>query len=145
MTHKTPAKTLREVGLREGFRSGLEDKIAEQLRAAGFDPQYESLTIEFTRPARVHKYRPDFPLANGIIIETKGRFVTEDRQKHLLIKAQHPNLDIRFVFSNSRARISKTSKTTYADWCQKHGFQYADKRIPEDWLHAPPVHHSPDD
>jgi hypothetical protein len=69
-----------------------------------------------------------------LIIETKGRFVTEDRQKHLLIKAQHPELDIRFVFSNSRAKISKTSKTTYAAWCDKYGFKYADKRIPEAWL-----------
>lgn len=54
--------------------------------------------------------------------------------KHLHIKAEHPDLDIRFVFSNSKQRISKTSKTTYADWCLKHGFQYADKEVPKEWL-----------
>lgn len=73
-------------------------------------------------------------LANGIVVETKGRFITADRQKHLLVKAQHPDLDIRFVFSNSRTRISKTSKTTYADWCRKYGFMFADKSIPPEWM-----------
>lgn len=67
-------------------------------------------------------------------METKGRFITEDRKKHLLVKAQHPELDIRFVFSNSRARISKTSATTYGAWCERYGFAYADKKVPEGWL-----------
>ena len=71
-------------------------------------------------------------------MESKGRFVTEDRQKHLLVKKQHPELDIRFVFSNPRARISKTSATTYAAWCDKHGFLYAEKFIPAAWLKEPP-------
>ena len=74
-------------------------------------------------------------LSNGIIVESKGRFVTADRKKHLLIKKQHPTLDIRFVFSNSKAKINKGSKTTYGDWCDKHGFLYADKLIPEEWLY----------
>lgn len=134
MAYKTPADKLAEVGLREGFRSGLEEKIADQLISLGVPVVFETLKIEYMKPARKSKYTPDFSLPNGIIIETKGRFVTADRQKHLLVKAQHPHLDIRFVFSNSRARISKTSQTTYADWCQKHGFQYADKFIPLEWI-----------
>lgn len=135
--HKTSSKTLRAVGLREGFRSGLEDEVAKQLLILGIEPKYEELTIPYTKPARVHKYTPDFQLPNGIIIETKGRFVTADRQKHLLIKAQHPELDIRFVFSNPNARISKKSTTTYADWCRKNGFLFAHRRIPEEWINEP--------
>jgi hypothetical protein len=73
-------------------------------------------------------------LSNGIVIETKGRFLLADRQKHILVKKHNPTLDIRFVFSNSNARISKTSTTTYAQWCKKNGFQYADKMIPKEWL-----------
>ncbi len=64
------------------------------------------------------------------MVETKGRFLTADRQKHILIKDQHPALDIRFVFSNPNTRISKQSKTTYAMWCETHGFLYAPKTIP---------------
>jgi hypothetical protein len=134
MVARTSSSDLAKVGLKEGFRSGLEDKVAVQLRAAGFDPHYEEDVIPYTKPERIHKYHPDFRLRDGLYIETKGRFVTADRQKHILIKAQHPDIEIRFVFSNSKARISKSSKTTYADWCIKHGFLYADKLIPKDWL-----------
>lgn len=135
----------RQAGIKHGWRSGLEEAAAAQLDAAGIDYGYESETIEYTRPAKVHRYKPDFILPNGIIVETKGRFVTADRQKHLLIKADHPDLDIRFVFNNPNSRISKTSKTTYGMWCDKYGFLYAKAPtpaqlrkgapvIPEEWL-----------
>lgn len=129
-----PTSSPRHVGLREGFRSGLEEKIAAELAAVGITNVFESITIEYNKPARTAKYTPDFILPNGIIVETKGRFVTADRQKHILIKQQRPDLDIRFVFSNSRQRISKTSKTTYAMWCQRYEFKFADKSIPQAWL-----------
>ena len=124
------------VGLRLGFRSGLEEKVAAQLKQTGVPFRYEAKEdrIEYLKPAKISRYSPDFVLPNGIIIETKGRFVTADRQKHLLIQEQQPDLDIRFVFSNSRQKISKQSKTTYAMWCFTHGFQFSDKAIPEDWL-----------
>jgi len=83
---------------------------------------------------RNKSYTPDFILPNGVIVESKGRFTTDDRMKHLEIKKQHPELDIRFVFSNSRAKIRKGSKTTLGMWADKNGFMYADKRIPEEWL-----------
>lgn len=116
------------------FRSGLEEHVADQLDQLGVAFEYESLVIKFTRPERMHRYTPDFILPNGIIIETKGRFLTKDRQKHLLIKKQHPDLDIRFVFSNPNQRISKISKTTYAKWCNTNGFEYAKQTIPTTWL-----------
>ncbi len=121
-------------GLKEGYRSGLEEVIANQIRSAGIPVEYETTKIKYVKPSRNSTYTPDFVLPNGIIIESKGRFVTTDRQKHLLIKTQHPKLDIRFVFSNSKSRISKQSKTTYADWCDKNGFIYADKLIPHTWF-----------
>lgn len=90
--------------------------------------------MTYTIPESVHKYTPDFILPNGIIIEAKGLFETADRQKHLLIKKQYPHLDIRFVFQNPNNRLYKGSKTTYADWCKKHGYQYATKLIPSAWF-----------
>lgn len=126
-------RTSKSVGLARGFRSGLESAVHAQLTGAGLEVEYEKDKIEYTKPARKSKYTPDFRLPNGIYVETKGRFTTDDRQKHLLIKQQHPDLDIRFVFSNSRARISKASSTTYADWCEKYGFKYHDKVVPPAW------------
>lgn len=121
-------------GISEGYRSGLEEVVSEQLTKAGIEFEYESTKIDYIKPVTKHKYTPDFILHNNIIVETKGRFVTADRKKHLLIKEQHPTLDIRFVFSRSKTPISKQSKTTYADWCEKNGFKYADKLIPDAWL-----------
>jgi hypothetical protein len=132
MTKKHSDK--RKAALKHGYRSGLEDTIANQLDMMRVKYKYEELKISYTVPESKHKYTPDFQLPNGIIVETKGRFVTADRKKHLLVKQQHPELDIRFVFSNPRCKISKVSKTTYADWCDKYGFKYSAKMIPEEWI-----------
>lgn len=126
--------TAKQVAKKYGFRSGLEERIAEQLDKAGVEYTYEQVKLNYIKPASKHVYTPDFVLANGIIVETKGRFLIADRQKHLLVKKHNPTLDIRFVFSNSKAKISKTSYTTYAMWCEKNGFKYADKEIPQEWM-----------
>ena len=120
-------------GIKYGYRSGLEVKVSDQLKEAGINFEYESFKIEY-EVQEFRKYTPDFKLPNGIIIETKGRFVAADRKKHLLIQKQHPDLDIRFVFTNSRAKLNKGAKSTYGEWCDKYGFLYADKWIPESWL-----------
>ena len=126
------------MGIIHGFRSGLEEKVAAQLQAAGCPVLYEQHKVHYVWPAQDSTYKPDFILPNGIVVETKGRFLTEDRQKHKHLKEQHPALDIRFVFSNARARLTKVSKTTYAAWCERYGFPWADKLIPPAWLSERP-------
>jgi hypothetical protein len=130
-------KTSSKLGLEHGFRSGLEDLNAKHLLSIGEKVRYEAHTLEYTQPGKLRKYTPDFILGNGIVIETKGRFLTADRQKHKLIKAAHPDLDLRFVFSNPHQRISKQSKTTYAAWCEHNGFLWADKTVPVSWTKEP--------
>lgn len=122
--------------IRRGWRSGLEKELIKQLKKAGVDAEYEPFKVPYTIPESAHSYTPDFVLPNGIVIESKGRFTLDDRKKHLFLKDQYPHLDLRFVFSNSRGRIRKGSKTTYAIWCEKHGFKYADRSIPPDWIKA---------
>ena len=88
--------TSQQVGLIQGFRSGLEEKIAQQLKSEGIDPKFESLKL----PYRVEKnctYTPDFPVGKKIIIETKGRFQTADRMKMLMVQKQHPEYEFRFI------------------------------------------------
>jgi len=123
----------KDVGLKYGFRSGLEVRVAKELQAQGIPYTYEEDKIQYTKPSRLSTYTPDFRIGN-LYIETKGRFMVADRQKHILIKEQHPDIDIRFVFSNPKQRISKSSRTTYAMWCEKHGFLYAKESIPHQWL-----------
>ena len=117
-----------------GYRSGLENKVDSALSEQSISFEYEVTQIEYIKPQTTHKYTVDFTLPNGILIETKGRWTTEDRKKHLLIKDQHPELDIRFVFQNPNGKIRKGSKTSYADYCDKHGILWADKEIPKEWL-----------
>ncbi len=116
-----------------GYRSKLEMVISDKLKSDRRKFRYEEIKIEW-EDVSYRTYTPDFVLNNGIIVEVKGRFVPADRRRQLLIRKQHPDLDIRFVFENSQSKILKGSKTTYAKWCIKHGFRYYDRIIPEDWL-----------
>lgn len=120
-----------------GFRSGLEDKVSKQLESKNVKFEYEMWKIPYVIPASNHLYCPDFLLPNGIFVETKGLWEAADRKKHLLIREQYPELDIRLVFSSSRTKIYKGSPTSYADFCEKHGIQFADKLIPVSWLKEP--------
>ena len=113
------------------FRSGLEDRIAKQLDRQGIPYLYECSKYPYITES---KYTPDFFLRSGIIIEAKGFFKPSDRRKMLAVKAQHPELDIRFIFQRNNT-LSKQSKTTYGDWATKHGFPYCIfPNIPESWL-----------
>ena len=115
------------------YRSGLEKSTALVLAGCQKVVSYEQLKIEW-EDLRYRTYTPDFQLDNGILIETKGQFDSEDRHKHIEVRKQHPELDIRFVFSNAKSKLYKGAKTTYAQWCEKQGFLWANRVIPEEWL-----------
>ena len=118
---------------KRGYRSGLEVKLSEYLTELKQPYLYEKIKIEW-EDLTYRTYTPDFVLTNGIIIESKGLFTSDDRRKHLEVQKQHPTLDIRFVFYNSKVKLSKTSKTTYGMWCDKHNIKYFDKIVPLPWL-----------
>lgn len=118
---------------RSGYRSGLEEKVVAALARRSVTFEYEEHTLVFTPKAR--HYTPDLYLPlQDIYIEIKGYFLAKDRSKHLMIKDQYPDLDLRFVFSNPNNKLSKKSKTTYAGWCDRHGFLWAKGFVPKEWL-----------
>ena len=119
------------------FRSKFERSLGVSLRQAGDPYQFEPVWIYYTQPEVIRKYKPDFILGNGIIIEAKGKLESDDRKKMILVKAQFPELDIRFVFQYARGKIYKGSKTTCAKWAANHGFPWADKKIPVEWIMEP--------
>ena len=119
-----------------GYKSGFEKRVSRQIEDAGLSVQYETDQITYTWPERQATYTPDFklPKQGGFFyVETKGRWDVDDRQKHLLIKDQFPDLDIRLCFL-SDGRLYKGSPTRYSEYCEKHGLRYSLKHIPEDWL-----------
>ena len=122
-------------GYRLPYRSKFEVKVAADLGKRKIDFQYEKVSFDYV--PKIRNYTPDFYLPDSkIYIETKGRLTTNDRVKHLLIKDQYPDLDIRFVFVNANNKISRTSKTTYANWCDRHKFLWAESLVPMEWLNG---------
>lgn len=134
MATRYAARGIKKVGT---YRSGLEQKVSDKLEAKNVKFMYEEWSIPYVVPASNHKYTPDYILPNGIIVETKGLWESDDRKKMLLIKEAYPELDIRMVFSSSRTKLYKGSPTSYAEFCEKHGITFADKLIPMEWLKEP--------
>ena len=117
------------------FRSKSEENVCHLLVDLNIPIRYEEIKLDYEW--RENKtYTPDFELPNGIILEVKGRFVLEDRKKHLFIRDQYPDLDIRFIFDNPNKKLYKRGRMTYAAWCDKHNFIYCKRSdgIPEEWL-----------
>jgi hypothetical protein len=133
---KSYSKT--QAGLKWGYRSGLELVISEYLKQSNKSFSYETEKLSYIKPATNHTYTPDFvlPKKNGgkLYIETKGRWVKVDREKMDFVFQQHPDIDIRFVFQNPNAKLYKGSKTTYAQYCDKKGWLWSKKEIPQEWL-----------
>lgn len=123
------------IGKRTGiYRSLFEARVAKVLHTLGVRFEYEKTKLTYVVPERTATYTPDFVLPNGVIIECKGRFTTEDRKKMLLVIANNPTRDIRMLFQNSRVKIRKGSKTSYADWCNKNSVQWAEGQVPQAWI-----------
>lgn len=112
------------------MRSGFERTLAASLKQRKCAFTYEALKVPYTI---AHVYKPDFQLANGIIVEAKGYFRPGDVSKMRAVKAQNPDLDIRFVFMDAHKRIPG-QKQSHAAWADRHGFPWADKTIPDEWI-----------
>jgi len=130
--------SIRALARKHGFRSGLEDRTASQLDENKIKYGYETLKISYIKPATDHVYTPDFVLqkkkGGDMIIETKGRWVAEDRKKLKLIIEQNPGIDLRILFQNPNVKIRKGSKTTYGDFAGKLGVLWDKAPLPEKWL-----------
>ena len=114
------------------FRSKLEENIANLLEGLGVSYQYESEKLGYTIE---HAYCPDFVLPNYTYLEAKGYWDAKDRRKILAVKRDNPSIDLRMVFQSPYNKISKKSKTTYAQWCDKHNIPWtAFHEVPLEWL-----------
>jgi hypothetical protein len=114
------------------FRSKYEAAVAASLVKRGLDCKYEAKGFGYTIRAT---YTPDFFLPNGVIVETKGHFSSDDRRKMLAVKSQYPLLDIRLCFQNAQVKLSKAPKSlAYWQWAERHGFPWCQGHIPTTWF-----------
>lgn len=105
-------------------RSKLELRFEDILKDNGVDYDYEITKIPYVVPQSNHKYVVDWTIRNGVLIETKGWLENlTERKKYQLIKEQHPDIDIRFVFANPQKACGGV-KMTHAEWADKFGFKY---------------------
>lgn len=101
------------------MRNRFEQRLAKTI---GPEFKYEAKRLPYTVQAQ---YLPDWIDVEGKrIIEGKGRFPASDRKKMKAVKEQYPDYEITIVFQNAEAPINKGSKTTNAEWCDKHGIKW---------------------
>ena len=114
------------------FRSKFEAAVAASLVKRGLGYDYETQALPYIIKA---VYTPDFILANGVIVETKGVFDQDDRRKMLAVREAHPHLDIRLCFQRADVKLSKAPKSlTYWQWAERHGFLWCEGHIPTSWF-----------
>ncbi len=105
-------------------RSKLESKFEDILIENKIEYGYEVTRIPYTVPESQHHYTVDFSTLDGTLIEVKGWLSDHtERQKYVLLKQQHPELDLHFVFDNVN-KLCGGTKMTHAKWCEKYGFKY---------------------
>ncbi len=105
------------------YRSKFEQAVGELL---GSFAKHEPEIIPYVQPSKKRRYLPDFKTKAGVYIEAKGKWTADDRQKHVLLREQHPDKRIVIVFMNANVKLSKRSKTTYGDWATAHGIEWYD-------------------
>ena len=118
-------------------RSKLELKFEEIIKDYTIEYDYEITKIPYVVPESKHMYTVDWTFINGLLVETKGYLSDhKERYKYVLIKEQHPDIDLRFVFDNPN-KLCGGTKMTHAKWAQKYGFKFCsvkDTEQIESWL-----------
>jgi len=118
-------------------RSRLELRFEDILREYGVDYGYEITKIPYTVPESKHTYTVDWTILNGVLLETKGYLSDHrERNKYVLLKMQHPDLDLRFVFDNPN-KLCGGTKQTHGAWATKNGFKFCsikDKEQIKQWI-----------
>lgn len=113
-----------------------EERVIDDLKQRSVPHMYEPEKLAYY----VERYYvPDLKVGT-MYVELKGYFRQDAQRKMKAVKAQHPELDIRFVFQNANATIQGAkkrkdgSKMTCAEWAERNGFVYSEGTIPEEWL-----------
>ena len=129
------------------FRSKFEYSVASDLwkRKIAFGYEVESFPffLEMYRGecrecgskdvVSSRSYTPDFFLPGGVVVEAKGKFTPKNRTRMLAFKESNPGVDIRMLFMRNNW-ISSKKRSTYGDWCDKHGFPWSVGTVPKDWI-----------
>lgn len=132
MAYRTYNKRVRTPG--DDLRSYEERVVQEALRGLSLPFQYECTKLDYVLRK---KYTPDFSV-EGVHVEVKGWWPPEDRAKLKAVRLGNPNDVILVILVRPQTKISKTSKTTYAQWCEQWGISWVpfdkDPEVIRQWV-----------
>jgi hypothetical protein len=118
--------------------SKFEEKFEQTLIASGIQYVYEAVKVFFTPPLKRRSKTWDWLITTDsgstFVCETKGWWPSKVRLAETEAIKQNPNTDVRYCFQKASTKINKNSKTSYADWCDKHGIRWCEGSIPPTWL-----------
>ena len=118
------------------FRCKLEEQVNQSLTDQGLAISYEKERF----PYHLKKfYTPDF-LVKGeqfdFWIEVKGFWPSDARTKFLAVIREHPTLKIFVALQSPNQKLSRSSSTSYSQWCEKFGICWCPTPIPQEFLLA---------
>jgi hypothetical protein len=137
------------------YKSKYEKTVAKWLEDNNVPFDYEGKTLPYEAPmrgscpncgctgvTRTRHYVPDFWVyPNGklnpvgaFVLETKGRFTSEDRTKMKAIVEQYPGVKVRMLFMRDN-KLNKKSAVYYSHWAKKFGIEHSvGTFLPESWI-----------
>lgn len=103
--------------------------------------EYETEQVPYTID---YVYEPDFIITrkdgSKLYVEAKGNgraWTPQVQRKMIAVKQQHPDLDIRIVFFSDGAMGQRRKDGSFrrqSDWATQHGFPFAIRDVPKEWL-----------
>ena len=118
------------------FKGKLEEQINQSLLDQGLEISYEKERFDYYLK---RWYTPDFLVkghAFDFWIEVKGYWPSSRRNQFLCVLRNHPTLNIFVALQSPHQRLSKQSKTTYCQWCERFGVAWCPTPIPTDFLNS---------
>ena len=111
-------------------------KVEIQLKKQGveYELNNKDKAIEYISCKKTKVFVPCFVMSDGMIIECVSGLLARDCRKYLLLREQHPDLDIRFVFEIDNMKILGGDGLSLAEWAASNRFHWAKKLIPLEWM-----------
>jgi predicted nuclease of restriction endonuclease-like RecB superfamily len=124
----------KEYAAMAGMKSIGEVRCAADMDSKKIEWKYEIEKLRYQH--KVQTYTPDFLLADGTLIEYKGKMTNETRKKLLSIKRCNPKRRLCIVFEKPDNKLSsRPNSQRYWQWAEANQFEWSDQVVDPRWVH----------
>jgi len=137
MAPKRPGgKKAKEYAKMAGMRSVGEVRCAADMDKRRLGYQYESIKLNYTINAT---YTPDFvttlPDGSLLVIEYKGKMVSQTRTKIRAIIESNPRIHLCLVFERSNNKLSpRKNSMKYWEWANRYHIPNNERVAKDEWF-----------